>query len=117
MLFRYGVLNLILDLAALLYLVVVLIHSARAQTSAVQMAIENRQRITGLEQRLDRLDEALEKLDIAQRLTRIEGYIQTAQQMDASNREMLRALVVGVLIILIEAVMRATLAIRAGRNS
>ena len=61
-----------------------------------------------LEQRIDRLDHELERLDAAQRLTRIETYIETAKEAQAANRQMfslilatLTLILVGVILLLV----------------
>jgi hypothetical protein len=116
---RYGPpARLVANLAAVLYLVFAMFRfGAAAQgVSTQQRVIENHQRIEGLERRLDRLDQSLEKLDIAQRLTRIEAYIQAAKESSESNRQLLRAVVGGVALMLLETLIRTVGAVRRQRN-
>jgi type II secretory pathway component PulJ len=115
---RYGPpVRLLVNLAAVLYLVFSMFHSAAAQSVTVeQRVIENRQRIEGLERRMDRLDRDLERLDIAQRLTKIEAYIQAAKESSESNRQLLRAIVGGVALMLLETVIRTVGAVRRPRG-
>ena len=83
---RYGPpVRLLVNLSAVLYLVFSMFHFASAQNATVeQRAIENHQRIENLERRMDRLDHDLERLDIAQRLAKIEAYIQAAKEARGS---------------------------------
>ncbi len=112
---RYGPpARLAANLAAVLYLVFALFHfgAAAQNVSLRQRVIENRERIEGLERRLDRLDQSLERLDIAQRLARIEAYIQAAKESSESNRQLLRAVVGGVALMLLETLIRTVGAVR-----
>ncbi len=112
---RYGPpARLVVNVAAVLYLVFAIFRfGAAAQSVTIeQRVIENQQRIEGLERRMDRLDHDLERLDIAQRLTKIEAYIQAAKETSESNRQLLRAVVGGVALILLEAVIRTVGAAR-----
>lgn len=60
-------------------------------------------RIQHLEQRIDRLDHELEleRVDVAQRLTRIETYIQTTKEAQAANRQMFLLILATLTLILI----------------
>lgn len=65
-------------------------------------------RMQQLERRIDRLDHELERLDAAQRLTRIETYIETTKEAQAANRQMfllilatLTLILVGVILLLV----------------
>jgi len=115
---RYGPpVRLLLHLAAVVYLVFAMFHFASAQNVTVeQRAIENHQRIDDLERRLDRLDQNLERLDIPQRLAKIETYIQAAKETSESNRQLLRAIVGGVALMLLETVIRTVGAVRRPRG-
>lgn len=109
--------RLLVNVAAVLYLGFAMFRFAAAQSVTIeQRVIENQQRIEGLERRMDRLDHDLERLDIAQRLTKIEAYIQAAKESSESNRQLLRAIVGGVALMLLETVIHTVGAVRRPRG-
>ena len=59
------------------------------------------QPIQSLERRIDRIDRDLERLDAAQRLTRLETYMQAAKENSESNRQMFLVILCGILLILV----------------
>ena len=103
---HYDALRKALGAVMILYLLFLGVQLALAMRDGAQA--HQTDRIEQLERRLDRLDHELERLDAAQRLTRIETYIETAKEAQAANRQMfllilatLTLILVGVILLLV----------------
>jgi hypothetical protein len=103
---HYDALRKALGAVMILYLLVLGVQFAVAMRDGTQA--QEADRIQQLERRIDRLDHELERLDAAQRLTRIETYIQTTKEAQAANRQMfllilatLTLILVGVILLLV----------------
>jgi hypothetical protein len=103
---HYDALRKALGAVMILYLLFLGVQFAVAMRDGAQA--QEVDRTQQLEQRIDRLDHELERLDAAQRLTRIETYIETTKEAQASNRQMfllilaaLTLILVGVILLLV----------------
>lgn len=103
---HYDALRKWLGTVMILYLLFLGVQFALAMRDGAQA--EQADRVQQLERRIDRLDHELERLDAAQRLTRIETYIQTTKEAQAANRQMfllilttLTLILVGVILLLV----------------
>ncbi len=103
---HYDALRKTLGALMILYLLFLGGHVAIAMRDGAEA--QEADRIEQLERRIDRLDHELERLDAAQRLTRIETYIETTKEAQAANRQMfllilatLTLILVGVILLLI----------------
>jgi len=103
---HYDALRKALGAVMILYLLVLGVQFALAMRDGAQA--HQTERIEQLERRLDRLDHELERVDAAQRLTRIETYIETTKEAQAANRQMfllilatLTLILVGVILLLV----------------
>jgi hypothetical protein len=103
---HYDVLRKTLGAVMILYLLFLGVQFAVAMRDGVQT--QEADHIQQLERRIDRLDHELERVDAAQRLTRIETYIQTTKEAQAANRQMfllilatLTLILVGVILLLV----------------
>jgi len=103
---HYDALRKTLGAVMILYLLVLGVQFALAMRDGTQA--QEADRIQQLERRLDRLDHELERVDAAQRLTRIETYIETTKEAQAANRQMfllilatLTLILVGVILLLV----------------
>jgi hypothetical protein len=103
---HYDALRKTLGAVMILYLLFLGVQFAVAMRDGAQT--QEADRIQQLERRIDRLDHELERVDAAQRLTRIETYIQTTKEAQAANRQMfllilatLTLILVGVILLLV----------------
>jgi hypothetical protein len=103
---HYDALRKALGAAMILYLLFLGVQFAVAMRDGTQG--QEADRIQQLERRIDRLDHEIERLDAAQRLTRIETYIETTKEAQAANRQMfllilatLTLILVGVILLLV----------------
>jgi hypothetical protein len=103
---HYDALRKTLGALMILYLLVLGVQFAVAMRDGGQA--QETDRIQQLERRIDRLDHELERVDAAQRLTRIETYIGTTKEAQAANRQMfllilatLTLILVGVILLLV----------------
>ena len=103
---HYDVLRKTLGAVMILYLLFLGVQFALAMHDGAQA--QQTDRIEQLERRIDRLDHEIERLDAAQRLTRIETYIETTKEAQAANRQMfllilatLTLILVGVILLLV----------------
>jgi len=103
---HYDALRKVLGAVMILYLLFLGVQFALAMRDGAQA--QQTDRIEQLERRLDRLDHELERVDAAQRLTRIETYIETTKEAQAANRQMfllilatLTLILVGVILLLV----------------
>ena len=103
---HYDALRKTLGAVMILYLLFLGVQFAVAMRDGAQA--QETDRIQQLERRIDRLDHELERVDAAQRLTRIETYIQTTKEAQAANRQMfllilatLTLILVGVILLLV----------------
>jgi hypothetical protein len=103
---HYNALRKTLGAVMIFYLLLLGVQFAVAMRDGARA--EEAGRIQQLERRIDRLDHELERLDAAQRLTRIETYIQTTKEAQAANRQMfllilatLTLILVGVILLLV----------------
>ncbi len=103
---HYDALRKMLGDVMILYLLFLGVQFALAMRDGAQP--QEADRIQQLERRIDRLDHELERVDAAQRLTRIETYIQTTKEVQAANRQMfllilatLTLILVGVILLLV----------------
>ena len=103
---HYDVLRKTLGAVMILYLLFLGVQFALAMRDGA--VAHQTDRIEQLERRIDRLDHELERLDAAQRLTRIETYIETTKEAQAANRQMfllilatLTLILVGVILLLV----------------
>jgi len=103
---HYDALRKTLGAVMILYLLVLGVQFAVAMRDGTQA--QEADRVQQLERRIDRLDHELERLDAAQRLTRIETYIETTKETQAANRQMfllilatLTLILVGVILLLV----------------
>jgi hypothetical protein len=103
---HYDALRKTLGAVMILYLLLLGVQFAVAMRDGARA--QEADRIQQLERRIDRLDHELERLDAAQRLTRIETYIQTTKEAQAANRQMfllilatLTLILVGVILLLV----------------
>ena len=103
---HYDALRKALGALMFLYLLFLGVQFAVAMRDGAQA--HQTDRIEQLERRIDRLDHELERLDAAQRLTRIETYIETTKEAQAANRQMfllilatLTLILVGVILLLV----------------
>ncbi|HOQ47919.1 MAG TPA: glycosyl hydrolase 108 family protein [Bryobacteraceae bacterium] len=103
---HYDALRKTLGAVMILYLLFLGVQFAVAMRDGAQT--QETDRIQQLERRIDRLDHELERVDAAQRLTRIETYIQTTKEAQAANRQMfllilatLTLILVGVILLLV----------------
>jgi len=103
---HYDALRKTLGAVMILYLLFLGVQFAIAMRDGAEA--READRIQQLERRIDRLDHELERVDAAQRLTRIETYIQTTKEAQAANRQMfliilctLTLILVGVILLLV----------------
>jgi len=103
---HYDVLRKTLGAVMILYLLFLGVQFALAMRDGA--VAQQTDRIEQLERRIDRLDHELERVDAAQRLTRIETYIETTKEAQAANRQMfllilatLTLILVGVILLLV----------------
>ena len=103
---HYDALRKALGAVMILYLFFLGVQFAVAMRDGAQA--QEADRVQQLERRIDRLDHELERLDAAQRLTRIETYIETTKEAQAANRQMfllilatLTLILVGVILLLV----------------
>jgi hypothetical protein len=103
---HYDALRKTLGVVMILYLLFLGVQFAVAMRDGAEA--HEADRVQQLERRIDRLDHELERLDAAQRLTRIETYIQTTKEAQAANRQMfllilatLTLILVGVILLLV----------------
>jgi hypothetical protein len=103
---HYDALRKTLGALMILYLLFLGVQFAVAMRDGAEA--QEADRIQQLERRIDRLDHELERVDAAQRLTRIETYIQTTKEAQAANRQMfllilatLTLILVGVILLLV----------------
>jgi hypothetical protein len=103
---HYDALRKMLSAVMILYLLLLGVQFAIAMRDGAQG--READRIQQLERRIDRLDHEIERVDAAQRLTRIETYIETTKEAQAANRQMfllilatLTLILVGVILLLV----------------
>ena len=103
---HYDALRKTLGALMFLYLLFLGVQFAAAMRDGAQA--QETERIEQLERRIDRLDHEIERVDAAQRLTRIETYIETTKEAQAANRQMfllilatLTLILVGVILLLV----------------
>jgi hypothetical protein len=103
---HYDALRKALGAVMILYLLFLGVQFALAMRDGAQA--HQTDRIEQLERRIDRLDHEIERMDAAQRLTRIETYIETTKEAQAANRQMfllilatLTLILVGVILLLV----------------
>ncbi len=96
---HYDALRKTLGALMMLYLLFLGVQFATAMRDGAEA--REAERIQQLERRIDRLDHELERLDAAQRLTRIETYIQTTKEAQAANRQMFLIILVTLTLILV----------------
>ena len=96
---HYDALRNALGAVMILYLLFLGVQFAVAMRDGAQAQEVNRTQ--QLERRLDRLDHELERLDAAQRLTRIETYIETTKEAQAANRQMFLLILAALTLILV----------------
>jgi len=103
---HYDALRKTLGAVMILYLLFLGVQFAVAMRDGTRA--QETHRIEQLERRIDRLDHELERVDAAQRLTRIETYIETTKEAQAANRQMfllilatLTLILVGVILLLV----------------
>lgn len=96
---HYDALRKTLGAVMTLYLLFLGVQFALAMRDGAE--VQEADRIQQLERRIDRLDHELERVDAAQRLTRIETYIQTTKEAQAANRQMLLLILATLTLILV----------------